>query len=114
MDQTRRKRGQVLHLKTVGVDNTLKTQQRHDLSANIRVFVETEVVEKHPESKTLVPVGVVRQHNPVTLAKVQPLANQYHGLFAGGRGANAPLMMVEIVDLPLNVDERLALGRARG
>src|SRR6266545_4014083 len=111
MEEIRRKRREVLQVKTVGIDNTFKTQQGHNLGTNFSVIVETEVVENDPEGKKSVQVGIVCQHDPVALAEVETLANQYHGLFAGGQGSNAPFVMVEVVNFLLNIDERIALCR---
>ena len=93
----------------MGIDNPCETQKRHDLGANIRAIVEPVVVEKHPEGKNSVQVGIVRQHDPVALGEVETLANQYHRLFAGGQGSNASFAVIEVVELLLNVDERIAL-----
>ena len=67
------------------INYTCKTKERDYVGTNAGILTETQMVKKYPQGKNGVQVGVVRQYDPVTLAKVETLADQYHGLFAGGQ-----------------------------
>ena len=78
----------------MAIDNTFETQKRHDLGTSFRAIVETAVVKNYPQGKKSIQIGIVCQHDPVAIAQFETLANQYHGLFAGGQGSNTSFVMI--------------------
>jgi len=113
--QALRETGELQELEAMGIDHPLQANQGHEPTADLTVLPgDPPVVEQQPYGQHRVEIGLVPVQTPLAPAQVETLEDHDHGLLTGreGEGAHTALMVIEVVDLALDVHERLTLGGA--
>ncbi len=115
LDEPARQTAQAGQLGAVGVDRALQPEQGQQHVAGVRAqLAHAAVVQQAPEREHRVQVGVVGVDRPVALGELETAVHQQQGLLAGGQGEEplAAGVMVEVVELPLVVDQRSEVAGA--